>query len=391
LSLISTGTDPIISLIGRSENRKPVVGELVVVNSHTRGSLLVVSIGVVLFAVATLHHATEVTALESSLGPLLAFLIDGIPALGIIYGGFYLASTDFEVADQWVVGLWCVAGAMLFAGTMSATVLVRAFENRAISEPLFSLLVSAEAGAIAGFVAGFYNARARADARRAQRVTGGLRVVNSAIRHDLRNDLNTIQIYAELVERDTDETEYPTVIRRKTEEAAERIDDLDALGKAVTGDASLETVDIVSLVEEIVASTEETYDHAIETDMPESVEVIANQALRSVVDNLLENAVEHTDANPQIEVAVESTDETVRLSVSDDGPGISEDATQTIFDYRPDSTGGGGLFLVKTLVSEYGGDVWVEDSSSGGATFVVELQRFEEGSLSAELRRVKQR
>jgi signal transduction histidine kinase len=280
---------------------------------------------------------------------------------------------------------------MLFAGTMSATVLVRAFENRAISEPLFSLLVSAEAGAIAGFVAGFYNARARADARRAQRVTGGLRVVNSAIRHDLRNDLNTIQIYAELVERDTDETEYPTVIRRKTEEAAERIDDLDALGKAVTGDASLETVDIVSLVEEIVASTEETYDHAIETDMPESVEVIANQALRSVVDNLLENAVEHTDANPQIEVAVESTDETVRLSVSDDGPGISEDATQTIFDYRPDSTGGGGLFLVKTLVSEYGGDVWVEDSSSGGATFVVELQRFEEGSLSAELRRVKQR
>jgi signal transduction histidine kinase len=343
---------------------------------HTRGSLLLVGLGSVLFLVAAFHHGTEFTAIDSSLGPLLAFLLDGVPALGIIYGGSYLGRTDLDPADHWVIGLWCLAGAVLFTSVISATFLVRAFENRTISEPLFSLLVAAETGAIAGIVAGFYNVRARADARRARRVTGGLRVVNSAIRHDLRNDLNTIQTYAELIESETNETEYTAVIRRKTEEAAERIDDLGALGKTVTGEADLQAVDLVAIVETIVSSTEDAFGVTIGTDLPDRAPVVANQALRSVVDNLVENAAEHTNADdPRIVVEIEIDEETVWLFVRDNGPGIPNSEKRTIFDYRPDSTGGGGLFLVKTLVSEYDGDVWVEDNDPRGSTFVVELER----------------
>ena len=52
---------------------------------------------------------------------------------------------------------------------------------------------------------------------------------------------------------------------------------------------------------------------------------------------------------------------------------------RTVFDEGTqgiDSEGTGlGLYLVRALVDRYGGAVWVEDSESGGARFVVELPR----------------
>jgi len=44
--------------------------------------------------------------------------------------------------------------------------------------------------------------------------------------------------------------------------------------------------------------------------------------LRAVVDNLLENAVHHTESEPTVEVSVTRDGEAVHLSVADDGPGI---------------------------------------------------------------------
>ncbi|WP_436936452.1 sensor histidine kinase [Halovenus marina] len=132
----------------------------------------------------------------------------------------------------------------------------------------------------------------------------------------------------------------------------------------------------MSIVETIVRNTEDAFSVTIGTDLPDTAPVVANQALRSVVDNLVENAAEHTGVDdPQIAVEIEADEETVWLFVRDNGPGIPDSEKRTVFDYRPDSTGGGGLFLVKTLVSEYDGDVWVEDNDPRGSTFVVELQR----------------
>jgi signal transduction histidine kinase len=65
------------------------------------------------------------------------------------------------------------------------------------------------------------------------------------------------------------------------------------------------------------------------------------------------------------------------VSIADNGPGIEDKHKEQIFQEGEkglESGGTGvGLYLVKTLVDKYGGDVWVEDNEPTGSVFVVEL------------------
>jgi len=114
--------------------------------------------------------------------------------------------------------------------------------------------------------------------------------------------------------------------------------------------------------------------------------------LGSVFRNLLKNAVQHNDKPvPTVAVSSDTADGSIRIRVADNGPGISDAAKEDIFgkgEKGLDSEGTGiGLYLVKSLVDSYGGDVWIEDRNEGGivdaetptaapsegAVFVVEL------------------
>ncbi len=102
-------------------------------------------------------------------------------------------------------------------------------------------------------------------------------------------------------------------------------------------------------------------------------------ALARVVRNLLDNAVRF--ARSRIDVALFPADGRVRLTISDDGPGIPEDARELVFERfrrsdegRSRSSGGAGLGLaiVREIVVAHGGLVRIEDRGSG-ACFVILL------------------
>jgi len=126
--------------------------------------------------------------------------------------------------------------------------------------------------------------------------------------------------------------------------------------------------------------------------------VRANEMLGSVFRNLLKNAVQHNDKPvPTVAVSSNTVDESIKIRVADNGPGISDAAKEDIFgkgEKGLDSEGTGiGLYLVKSLVESYGGDVWIEDreeddvidtetpaeTPSEGAVFVVELPTVGDG------------
>ena len=73
--------------------------------------------------------------------------------------------------------------------------------------------------------------------------------------------------------------------------------------------------------------------------------------------------------------------ETVRVTIADNGPGIPDEQKRTVFgkgEKGVDSPGTGiGLYLVETLVDQFGGDVWIEDNDPKGSVFVVELPKAE--------------
>ncbi|SDD82227.1 ATP-binding protein [Natrinema hispanicum] len=344
---------------------------------------LLMAFGAILFLIAGVHYAHEILVLNTLIGPLVALLLDGVPALGLIYAGYCLSQIEFTLKSRWTVVSWSLIGGVVFLIAMGTTVLVRLFEGRPIAEPVFPLLIAVEAGAIAGMIAGYYNARAHADARRAEKVSDTLVFVNDLIRHDLRNDLTVIQGYTEHISHQqtpaTAETESDNleVISEKTGEALTRIEATRAIIDSLIGETDLEPVNLAAVIAELASQVETSSSAAVTTHLPDQALVTANASLRSVVDNLLENAVEHNDRDDSlIEVMVKADVDTVRMTVSDNGPGISDKQKETLFNTNGTETDrGGGLSLVWTLVESYGGNIRVEDNEPCGSTFIVELPR----------------
>ncbi|MFB6302702.1 MAG: histidine kinase, partial [Haloferacaceae archaeon] len=159
-------------------------------------ALAAVGLGLALLA-ATWHLGLEAGLVAESRGPVLAFLLDGLPPLGLVYGAYRLERSDLSAEDGWTVVRWTVAGALVFTLAIGLTMLVRQFEGRSLAEPAFELLVAADAGALSGAVAGYYSARARHDAARARRTRYALGFVNRLLRHDVRNDLNVVRGHAQ--------------------------------------------------------------------------------------------------------------------------------------------------------------------------------------------------
>jgi signal transduction histidine kinase len=107
--------------------------------------------------------------------------------------------------------------------------------------------------------------------------------------------------------------------------------------------------------------------------------------LNQVFLNLLDNAVRVGAAN--IWVEVEGEGDSLHISVSDDGPGVSEHDIGRIFDpfytNRGDDSGTGlGLYLSRSIVEEHGGALRCENRPDGGAVFCVEIPGV--GALTSE-------
>jgi signal transduction histidine kinase len=96
------------------------------------------------------------------------------------------------------------------------------------------------------------------------------------------------------------------------------------------------------------------------------------RALRSILDNLLSNALRYTPPEGEILLAAEEITDFVQFTVRDTGRGIEAERLSTIFDrFNPFSESGTGLglALVRRLVESLGGQIAVESRLGHGTTF----------------------
>ena len=96
------------------------------------------------------------------------------------------------------------------------------------------------------------------------------------------------------------------------------------------------------------------------------------RALRSILDNLLANALRYTPDEGEILLSAEEVKDRVQFTVRDTGRGIEADRLSTIFDrFNPMSESGSGLglALVRRLVESLGGQIAVESRLGHGTTF----------------------
>jgi len=212
-----------------------------------------------------------------------------------------------------------------------------------------------------------------------------LDVLNQVLRHDMRNDLQLVLAYSEML-RDVvpadQQSHLDTVIESAhhavelTTTARDMSDVLLDKGND-TGQARLRPA-----IETELDKLRSTYTDAeitVDDGIPD-VTVRGNDLLNSVFRNLLKNAIQHNDtAIPAVTVSVTEGEETVTVQIADNGPGVPDHQKDEIFgkgEKGLESAGTGiGLYLVQTLVSTYGGEIDVDDNDPDGAVFTVTLPR----------------
>jgi signal transduction histidine kinase len=151
-------------------------------------------------------------------------------------------------------------------------------------------------------------------------------------------------------------------------------------------DTDPEPVGLRAVLEAEIDGVRSNYSEAaltVDGTIPD-VRVRADELLESVFRNLLSNAIQHNDTQvPEVTVSVSITDDTAEIRIADNGPGIPDDRKETVFgkgEKGLDSDGTGiGLYLVNTLVEQYGGAVRIDDATPRGTVVTVELRTASSG------------
>lgn len=218
-----------------------------------------------------------------------------------------------------------------------------------------------------------------------------MEVLNRILRHDIRNYANVISGRGELVKEHVNQEggKHLEKLLQVTDNIVQLTEHSRELAEATSNfSLQLERIELIQTVRSEIESFRQVEEKcnvslSVECDADE-VYVEANQMLSSLIRNLLDNAVKHNDKqNPCVNTKIETVDRhTARIEVADNGVGIPDDQKEDILAFGmkgSKSSGTGiGLYLVKTLVDQYNGDIWVEDNQPEGTVFSVHLQRHKE-------------
>jgi PAS domain S-box-containing protein len=208
----------------------------------------------------------------------------------------------------------------------------------------------------------------------------------STVSHELRTPLTSVLGFAmTLRERGERLTrEAADELMEQLLQQAHRLDsllssllDLDRLRRGLLGPARQPT-DVARLVREL-APAHEVEGRAIRLSLEPVLASVDPAKVERMVDNLLANAVRHTPAGSSVEVLLETRGTDLLLVVEDDGPGVSDEFKQGVFELfnrgpkiaSGERGSGVGLSLVARFAALHGGRAWVEDASGGGASFRV--------------------
>ncbi len=223
----------------------------------------------------------------------------------------------------------------------------------------------------------------------------------SNMSHDIRTPMNAILGYSTLLAKDAEKPdkvrEYIRKIAFSGQHLLSLINDVLDMSKIESGKTSLsiEEFNFSEFLEELysmmAAQTKgkrQHFDVHTKGKLPEVV-LCDKLRLNQILLNLLSNAVKYTPEGGHIDLSIESLEKEVnnhvhlRITVKDDGIGMSEEFVKTIFDpFSRENTArtkeiqgtGLGMTITKNIVNLMGGTISVESELNKGSAFTVEIE-----------------
>lgn len=198
-----------------------------------------------------------------------------------------------------------------------------------------------------------------------------IRLINQIMRHDIINDLvvidSELQLYDELCD---DELLKKAAVRvGKSVDLINRMRELETF---ITAHRGLKLYSVTEVLEDVAKSYPSTTFN-IEGD----VQALADESLNSVMDNIINNAVVHGKTD-RIDITMKPAGEFCEIRIVDYGSGIPDEIKENIFEesfmYGETGNTGLGLYIVRKIMENYGGYVYMEDNTPKGAVFVLALK-----------------
>jgi PAS domain S-box-containing protein len=193
-----------------------------------------------------------------------------------------------------------------------------------------------------------------------------MHLINKTMRHDLQNGLNAARASVELFRIKKDDRNL-LMAEKSLARCQNLIDELRKLELTTRSGNELKGYDI----RKALGQSMQAFTLPLEVEGP-SCHVLADEALPSVLENLIRNAIVHGKTD-SIRVSISTDSGMCKVSIADQGIGIPDEVKSDVFKdgySHGESKGTGlGLYIVKKVMERYGGSVEVRDNHPKGTIF----------------------
>lgn len=207
--------------------------------------------------------------------------------------------------------------------------------------------------------------------------------------HDLRAPLNSMLGLIEIAKDDTTEEitrEHLKMLNRSAKKLDGFICDILDYSRNSRMEVNMEQINFRKLLNDItenlkfIGNNNRTIDFVIEISGETTIYSDRNRLI-TILGNLISNAIHYQNpkvSNPFVRIEIETSQTETKITIEDNGIGISEEMHSRIFDmfYRVshESVGSGlGLYIVKEAVNKLNGEIKVQSQVGIGTTFLIKI------------------
>lgn len=226
------------------------------------------------------------------------------------------------------------------------------------------------------------NEQLQKDIEYREQIEGYRREFIASISHEMKTPLALLQIYTDNLKNNIegiDKNYYCDTILEETDKLNKMVSDMLEISSIESGSVKLnyEDVDLAELCRDILREYRpilESYQTTV--DLAESAVVSGDiMYLEQVIKNILNNAVQHTEAGNEIRIIIQSINGKIILKIVNQGERIPEKDLEHIWDafYRTDKARtrngknnvGLGLYIVKTIIDKHNGACSIHNTDDG--------------------------
>lgn len=221
------------------------------------------------------------------------------------------------------------------------------------------------------------------------------RLLNFAhiVSHNLRNHAGNVSSLLSLYEVEDSEDEKAELLKLLNTASSRLNESIQDLNEIIDSqekvDKGLEYIDFQSKydkVKEILLSDIKLHNVTIKDSIPDNLKIYYNSAyLESILLNLISNAIKyrHPERKPTVNLSVIEDDDTIKITVSDNGIGIDlEKYGNKLFGmyntfHGNENSKGIGLYITKNQIEGLGGEINVESEPGKGTAFFVTINKLQ--------------